>query len=63
MKQSLSSEKTDSRTKRTEMYIAILAALGESSADWDSKIPDYLNALTSEVVELKNEKANWRSDG
>ena len=56
MKQSLSSEKTDSRTKLTEMYIAILAALRESSADWDSKIPDNLNVLTSKVLELKNKR-------
>ena len=62
MKQSLSSEKTDSRTKRTEMYIAILAALGESSADWDSKIPDYLNAMTYKVVGLKNEKDGWKNE-
>ena len=62
VKQSLSAEKTDSRTKRTEMYIAILAALGESSAEWDSQIPDNLNALTSKVVELKNEKDGLKNE-
>ena len=62
VKQSLSTEKSESRTKRTEMFIAILAALGEKSAEWDCQIPDNLNALTSKVVELKNDRDGLKGE-
>merc|ERR1712226_1756684 len=56
LKSSLLNEKGDSACKRRELYISVLSALGESSAAWDSRIPDDINALAAKIGEVKTER-------
>merc|ERR1712226_1333230 len=62
LKSSLLNEKGDSAYKRRELYISVLSALGESSAAWDSRIPDDINSLTSKIGDVKTERDSAQSE-
>ena len=62
LKSSLVSEKGDSTSKRRELYISVLSALGESSAAWDSRIPDDFGALSAKVEQLRMERDSASSE-
>merc|ERR1712226_890690 len=62
LKSSLMNEKGDSACKRRELYISVLSALGESSAAWDSRIPDDITSLTAKIGDVKTERDSANSE-